>query len=89
MNFFVRDPEPIPEPAPPRARTEAEPAEGLKVEPAAGDTSAGQGAPVAKAAQAASADAGWRRYAALIAPARLFDLFEETMARGDAFPRPL
>ena len=55
VNFFVRDPKPIPEPAPPRARTEVEPAEGLKAEPAAGDTSEGQAAPVAKAAQAASA----------------------------------
>lgn len=55
VDFFVRDPEPIPEPAPPRARTKAEPAEGLKAEPAAGDTSEGQGVPVPKAAQAASA----------------------------------
>ena len=55
VDFFVRDPEPIPEPAPPRARTKAEPAEDLKAEPAAGDTSEGQAAPVVKAAQAASA----------------------------------
>ncbi len=55
VDFFVRDPEPIPTPAPPRARTKAEPAEGLKAEPAAGDTSAGPAAPLANAAQAASA----------------------------------
>ena len=55
VDFFVRDPEPIPEPAPPRARTKAEPAEGPKAEPAAGDTSEGQAAPMAKAAQAAAA----------------------------------
>ena len=55
VDFFVRDPEPIPEPAPPRVRTKAEAAEDLKAEPAAGDTSEGQAAPAAKAAQAAPA----------------------------------
>ncbi len=62
----MRDPEPIPEPAPPRVRTKpeadqrrtaraTEPAEGLKAGPAAGDTSEGQAAPAVKAAEAAPA----------------------------------
>lgn len=55
VDFFVRDPEPIPEPAPPRARTKPEAAEGLKAGPAAGDTSEGQAAPAVKAAEAAPA----------------------------------
>ncbi len=74
VDFFVRDPEPIPEPAPPRAKPGAgeqsaapdgeekqhtdlapEPAADLKAEPAAGDTSEGQAAPAAKAAEAAAA----------------------------------
>ena len=59
VDFFVRDPEPLPEPAPPRVRTNPEadeqrtaqipePAEDPKAEPAAGDTSEGQAAPAAK-----------------------------------------
>ncbi len=66
VDFFVRDPEPVPEPAPPRVRTKPEadeqrtaqipePAEDPKAEPAAGDTSEGQAAPAAKAAEAAPA----------------------------------
>lgn len=55
VDFFVRDPEPIPQPAPPRVRSKPEPAEDLKAEPAAGDTSEGQAAPAAKAAEAAPA----------------------------------
>ncbi len=66
MNFFVRDPEPIPGPAPPRVRTKpqadeqrtaqaAEPAEDLKAEPGDGDAPEGQAAPAAKAAEAAPA----------------------------------
>ncbi len=66
VDFYVRDFEPIPEPAPPRVRTKPEadeqrtaqipePAEDLKAEPTAGDTSEGQAAPAAKAAEAAPA----------------------------------
>jgi len=66
VDFYVRDAEPIPEPAPPRVRTNpaaderrtaqaTKPAGGLKAGPAAGDTSEGQAAPSAKAAQAAPA----------------------------------
>ena len=66
VDFFVRDPEPIPEPAPPRVRTKpqadeqrtaqaAEPAEDLKAEPGDGDAPEGQAAPAAKAAEAAPA----------------------------------
>ncbi|MCZ6606621.1 MAG: hypothetical protein O7A64_02980 [Alphaproteobacteria bacterium] len=55
VDFFVRDPEPIPQPAPPRVRSKPEPAEDLKAEPAAGDTSEGQAAPAAKAAETAPA----------------------------------
>ncbi len=55
VDFFVRDPEPIPEPAPPRGRSKPAPAGDLKAEPAAGDTSEGQAAPAAKAAEAAPA----------------------------------
>ena len=66
VDFFVRDPEPIPEPAPPRVRTKpqadeqrtaqaAEPAEDLKAEPGDGDAPEGQAAPAAKAAKAAPA----------------------------------
>ncbi len=55
VDFFVRDPEPIPEPAPPRVRSKPEAAEDLKAEPAAGDTSEVRAAPEANAAEAAPA----------------------------------
>ncbi len=69
VDFYVRDSEPIPEPAPPRVRTKPEadeqrtaqipePAEDPKAEPTAGDTSEGQAAPAAKAAEAAAATPG-------------------------------
>ncbi len=57
VDFYVRDPEPIPEPVPLRARTKPQADErrtAQATEPS-GDTSAGQAAPAAKAAQAAPA----------------------------------
>ncbi len=44
-----------PEPPPPRVRSKPEPAENLKAEPAAGETSEVRAAPAAKAAEAAAA----------------------------------
>ena len=66
VDFYVRDPEPIPEPVPLRVRTKpeaderrtaqaTEPAEDRKAGAAAGDTSEGQAAPAAKAAEAVPA----------------------------------
>ena len=66
VDFYVRDPEPIPEPVPLRVRTKpeaderrtaqaTEPSRDRKAGPAAGDTSAGPAAPAAKAAQAVPA----------------------------------
>ncbi len=55
VDFYVRDPEPIPEEGERHPARATEPAEDLKAEPAAGDTSEGQAAPPAKSAAAAPA----------------------------------
>ncbi len=58
VDFYVRDPEPIPEEGERHPARATEPAADLKAEPAAGDTSEGQAAPAAQAAEAAPATPG-------------------------------
>ena len=55
VDFYVRDPEPIPEDGERHPARATGPAEDLKAGPAAGDTSEGQAAPAAKVAEAAPA----------------------------------
>ncbi len=55
VDFYVRDPEPIPEDGERRPARATGPAEDLKAGPAAGDPSGGQAAPAAKVAAAAPA----------------------------------